>query len=90
MGRGLHASARRELWLLFTQCAWCNGLKFGPWYVPFSRKIVQQWALQLPLGLAVVVSSTHGVCPDCAERVCRRARSERSERVKALLEDLIL
>lgn len=81
------APIRRELWVSLTQCAWCNRIRLGRWYLPYNQKIIRQWALRLPMGLSVVMSSTHGVCPECAEQVYRRARSERSERAKALLKD---
>lgn len=80
---------RGTLWVPLTQCAWCNRIKLGPLYIPWGQKIMKQWVVRLPMGPTLVVGSTHGVCPACAERICRRAVSERSERGVGLLEDAI-
>ena len=61
----------REYWMTITQCAWCHSLKVGPWHVrvPGVSKITYQQSFRLPLGPALRVTTTHGICPMCADQI---------------------
>jgi hypothetical protein len=79
----------RALRVLLTQCAWCKRVKLGGIFVrlPWLRSTFTRWSLRLPFG-AIVVSATHGVCLDCAERVCERAVSRRTGNAAPKVKDL--
>ena len=65
---------------MVTQCAWCNGIKLGAWYLhlPWVREVVQEWSFRLPAGPTLTVKTTHGVCPECAGKVYELAARQRS------------
>lgn len=65
-------------WLCITQCAWCRGIKLWSWFLSVPGRRLMTWSLvvRLPLLPVVVIGMTHGVCPECAERVMvRRSRT---------------
>ena len=51
------------------RCAWCNRIKVGGRFVPLDPAVV---------GAADVAErTTHGICPECFERVSARAAAAR-------------
>lgn len=75
-------AGNRRIWLFITQCAWCRGIKVWRWYVrkPKPPLLVWQEQVRLPYLPSVVVSMTHGACPDCARRVNETARRSLARR----------
>ncbi len=57
------------------QCAWCGGIKIGPWYIALrrTRLFVREWTLRLPLLPPIALGTTHGICPECLKSVDQRA-----------------
>ena len=51
------------------RCAWCNRIKVGDRFVPVDPAIVA--AGDLP------ERTTHGICPECFQRVSARAAAAR-------------
>ena len=61
---------------LLLRCAWCGKLQIG-----------DEWLLleaigsgQMRIAEELVRRSTHGICPECYERVSREAADERTHR----------
>jgi hypothetical protein len=61
---------------LLLRCAWCGKLQIG-----------DEWLLleavgsgQMRIAEELVWRSTHGICPECYERVSREAADERTHR----------
>jgi len=77
---------------MVTQCAWCNGIKLGAWYLhlPWVRGVVHGWSLRLPMGPSLIVKTTHGVCPECAGKVYERATRQRSHRLGQSVGDVVV
>jgi hypothetical protein len=70
MHQGFTATEDPSLWVTMTQCAWCNGIKLGPWFLPIRHRIMKIRSIRLPIiGLSLVLRPTHGICPECLERV---------------------
>ncbi len=72
-------AGNRRIWVFITQCAWCRGIKVWRWYVrkPKPPLLVWQEHVRLPYLPPLVLSMTHGACPQCARRVNESARRSR-------------
>ncbi len=72
----------RRIWVSVTQCAWCRGIRVWRWYLRWPKLPLLTWREQfrLPYLPVLVVSMTHGACPDCAQRVNESARRSRLRR----------
>ncbi len=77
---------------MVTQCAWCNGVKLGAWYLhlPWVHEVVHQWSLRLPVGPTLTVRTTHGVCPHCAGKVYKLATRQRLQRQGQAIGDVLV
>ena len=51
------------------RCAWCNRIKVGGRFVPLDPAVVG--------ADDVAERTTHGICPECFERVSARAAAAR-------------
>lgn len=74
------AAGTRSYWMAISQCAWCNGIKLGKWYlrIPGVGKVTYQRAVKLPFGMSLCVITTHGLCPKCAEQISGKGQSDLS------------
>ncbi len=66
-----YAESRSSYWVTISQCAWCNGIKLGRWYVRLPRvnKVTYHQSFHLPLGSSLTITTSHGLCLSCAEKV---------------------
>lgn len=76
------AVENRRIWVSITQCAWCHGIKVWRWYLRKPKPPLLTWRGQigLPYLPVLIVSMTHGACPECAQRVNESARQSRQRR----------
>jgi hypothetical protein len=61
---------------LLLRCAWCGKLEIGDEWL-FLEAIGSG---QMRIAEELVRRSTHGICPECYERVSREAAAERTNR----------
>jgi hypothetical protein len=54
---------------LLVRCAWCNRIKVGERFVPVDPTIAAHLGER----------TTHGICPECFERVTRAAAARRPD-----------
>jgi hypothetical protein len=70
---------RGRVWVMLRQCAWCGGIKLGNWRLALPGRRVVRWAwqLHLPHFGPLILGTSHGLCPECAQKV--RARPRRTQ-----------
>ncbi len=71
MSTRMFSAKHHEIWVAITQCAWCRAIRVGSLYLRLPRMplILWMWRFHLPHLPAMVIATTHGACPHCAERV---------------------
>jgi hypothetical protein len=60
---------------MLVHCAWCRRLQIGDEWL----ELTAVGSGQTRIAERLVRRSTHGICPDCFERVCREAEASRAE-----------
>jgi hypothetical protein len=62
---------------LLVHCAWCNRLKVGDEWLQLEQGAA---GALLVIARSLLQRSSHGICPDCFERVNEQAAADRAHR----------